>query len=42
MAVMPEIDQVNANLARLADGRGIRYLNVNDKLADRTAGCSKA
>jgi len=35
IAVMPEIDQVNANLARLADGRGIRYLNVNDKLADR-------
>ena len=35
MAVMPEIDQVNANLARLADGRAIRYLNVNDKLADR-------
>ncbi len=35
LAVMPEIDQVNTNLARLADGRGIRYLNVNDKLADR-------
>ena len=35
MAVMPEIDQINANLARLADGRDVRYLNVNDKLADR-------
>ena len=35
MAVMPEIDQVNANLARLADGRTVRYLNVNDKLADK-------
>jgi lysophospholipase L1-like esterase len=35
MAVMPEIDQVNANLARLADGRTIRYLTVNDKLADK-------
>jgi lysophospholipase L1-like esterase len=34
MAVMPEIDQINAGLARLADGRTIRYLNVNDKLAD--------
>lgn len=34
MAVMPEIDRVNANLARLADGRKVRYLNVNDKLAD--------
>ena len=35
MAVMPDIDQVNANLARLADGRSVRYLNVNDKLADK-------
>jgi (4-O-methyl)-D-glucuronate---lignin esterase len=35
MAVMPEIDQVNANLARLADARTIRYLNVNDRLADK-------
>jgi lysophospholipase L1-like esterase len=35
MAVMPEIDQVNANLARLADGRNVRYLSVNDKLADK-------
>jgi lysophospholipase L1-like esterase len=35
MAVMPEIDQVNAALAQLADGRAVRYLNVNDKLADK-------
>jgi lysophospholipase L1-like esterase len=35
MAVMPEIDQVNANLARVADGRTVRYLNVNDRLADK-------
>jgi lysophospholipase L1-like esterase len=35
MAVMPEIDQVNANLARLADGRSVRFLSVNDKLADK-------
>ena len=35
MAVMPEIDRVNANLARLADGRRVRYLDVNDKLADK-------
>jgi lysophospholipase L1-like esterase len=34
MAVMPEIDAINANLARLADGQIVRYLNVNDKLAD--------
>ena len=35
MSVMPEIDQVNANLARLADSRTVRYLNVNAKLADQ-------
>jgi lysophospholipase L1-like esterase len=34
MAVMPEIDAINANLAKMADGRTIRYLNVNSKLAD--------
>ena len=32
---MPEIDRVNANLARLANGTTVRYLNVNDKLANR-------
>jgi lysophospholipase L1-like esterase len=35
MAVMPDIDQVNANLARLANGGNVRYLDVNDKLADK-------
>jgi lysophospholipase L1-like esterase len=35
MAVMPAIDKINENLARLADGKRIRYLNVNGKLADR-------
>ena len=34
MAVMPEIDRINANLAHLADGRKIRFLNVNGRLAD--------
>ncbi len=34
MAVMPLIDRINANLAKLANGKTIRYLNVNDKLAD--------
>ena len=34
IAVMPIINRINANLAALADGRQIRYLNVNDKLAD--------
>ena len=33
--VMPVIDRINANLATMADGRKIRYLNINDKLADR-------
>jgi (4-O-methyl)-D-glucuronate---lignin esterase len=35
MAAMPIIDKINANLSRLAEGKKIRYLNVNDKLADR-------
>jgi hypothetical protein len=35
MAVMPEIDRINASLSRFADGKTIRYINVNDKLADR-------
>src|SRR5579885_526342 len=33
-AVMPTIKRINANLSRLADGRKIRYLNINDRLAD--------
>jgi lysophospholipase L1-like esterase len=35
MAAMPVIDKVNENLAKLADGKKIRYLNVNGKLADQ-------
>jgi lysophospholipase L1-like esterase len=34
MDVMPEIDRINASLAKLADGSKIRYLNINLKLAD--------
>lgn len=34
MDVMPEIDCINANLAKMADGRKIRYLNINNRLAD--------
>jgi lysophospholipase L1-like esterase len=30
-----EIARINENLSRFADGRTIRYLNVNDRLADR-------
>jgi len=29
------INRININLARLADGKRIRFLNVNDRLADR-------
>jgi lysophospholipase L1-like esterase len=34
MAVMPIINKVNHNLSKLADGKKVRYLSVNDKLAD--------
>jgi lysophospholipase L1-like esterase/ketosteroid isomerase-like protein len=34
-AVIPSINSINANLARLGDGKTIRYLNINDKLADQ-------
>jgi lysophospholipase L1-like esterase len=34
MAAIPVIDRINANLAELADGKKVRYLNVNAKLAD--------
>jgi cephalosporin-C deacetylase len=34
IAVMPTIDAINARLARLANGSSIRYLNINDRLAD--------
>ncbi len=35
MAVVPEINEINENIAKMADGKKIRYLNVNDKLADK-------
>ncbi len=34
IAVVPEINRINANVARFADGNTIRYINVNDRLAD--------
>jgi lysophospholipase L1-like esterase len=34
MAVMPEIRRINEHLAGLAGGNRIRFLNINDKLAD--------
>jgi lysophospholipase L1-like esterase len=34
-AVIAEINRINENIARMADGTTIRYVNVNDKLADK-------
>ena len=34
MALMPTINGINRNLASLADGRRIRFLDINDKLAN--------
>src|SRR6185437_12083336 len=33
-AVAAAINRINANLAKMADGKKVRFLNVNDKLAD--------
>jgi lysophospholipase L1-like esterase len=33
-AVVPTINQINAKISQFADGKTIRYLNVNDQLAD--------
>ncbi len=32
--VVPTINRINANLAKLADGKSVRYLNINEQLAD--------
>jgi lysophospholipase L1-like esterase len=34
MSFLPVIDRINANLSRIVDGQKVRYLNINDKLAD--------
>ncbi len=34
-AVMPSIAKINEGIAKLADGKAVRYLNINDKLADK-------
>jgi len=34
MAVMPGINRINEKLAAMADGTRVRYLNINDRLAD--------
>ena len=33
--VMPVINNINLNLSKLADGNTIRFLNINDRLADK-------
>jgi lysophospholipase L1-like esterase len=35
MAAVPAINRINDNLAKMADGKAVRFLNVNDKLADK-------
>jgi (4-O-methyl)-D-glucuronate---lignin esterase len=35
MAVMAIINSINERIAKFADGKKIRYLNINDKLADK-------
>jgi len=35
MEVMPAIDRINASLAKMGTSGKLRFLNVNDKLADR-------
>lgn len=35
MAVMPIINRINENISKFADGKKVRYLNINDRLADR-------
>ena len=34
MLVMPIINEINRRIAKFADGKKVRYLNINDKLAD--------
>ena len=35
LAVLPIINQINDNISRFADGKRIKYLNINDRLADK-------
>src|SRR2546421_5851487 len=34
-ALMPMIAKINARISTFADGSNVRFLNINDKLADR-------
>jgi lysophospholipase L1-like esterase len=35
VAVLPEIERINTQLAAMADGRRVRFLDINSRLADR-------
>jgi lysophospholipase L1-like esterase len=35
IAVVPEITRINTELSHFADGKAVRYININDKLADK-------
>jgi len=35
LAVLPTINHINRNLAAMADGQKVRFLDINDKLADK-------
>ncbi len=35
MAIIPTINRINENLAKMADGKKVRFITVNDKLADQ-------
>ena len=35
LAVIPTINKINDNISHFADGKKVRFLNVNDKLADK-------
>jgi cephalosporin-C deacetylase len=35
IAVMPIIQKVNGEIEKLADGKAVRYININDQLADK-------
>src|SRR5262245_13356823 len=35
IAVMPTINKINQNISKFADGKRVRFLNINDKLADK-------
>jgi lysophospholipase L1-like esterase len=35
MSFVPIIDRINGKLSKIADGQKVRYLNINEKLADK-------